>query len=293
MNAPMAPNLAGTWHFTSMLHLHDALSGPIQVLLDAGQVGRDLTSGNLRDLGLPGILSSILGGIVSGFIDQFVPPWARDVLQALGDMHDILDNMQVQADINLTEVCPDVYRGKEHWMKLMFEYRGVQVSKRPEDIPEIGMVQPEDFSARVMCGELYIDKHRINNTLKNFLRWLLNDVIAAVTCESASPTACFRTPEDALNGIIDCENFAQFVENQVGDPIPFVDTYSVVDAGCNGVKRTLISKVQSAINTASTTFGLLAIQGEAHVTSANALDMGKWDGSLFGGDFPGEFTATK
>ena len=289
---PAPPNLAGTWHETSTLHFRQALSSPLALLLDAGQVGRDLVTGNLGDLGVPGFIASILGPIVSSVIDQYVPAWAQQFLIALGDLHDILDNMRVKSDVTLTETCQNVYHGSEVWTRLEFTYRGMMVSKRPEDIPEIGQVRPEDFSARVLCGELYVDRHRIRNAVGGLLRWVLDTVVNIVTCADNGP--CYNSPEDAVNGIVDCDAIAQAIDDALSSAIPFAPSvYGAVDNACNGLKNQITSRIQMAIDQAVATFSVVSLAGQAHVAGASTLDQGVWAGSLVGSDFPGEWTANK
>jgi len=289
---PPAPNLAGVWHETSMLHFRQALATPLALLLDAGQIGRDLVTGNLGDLGVPGFIASILNPIVSRIVDQYVPPWAQDFLVALGDIHDILDNMGVKSDVTLVQTCPGVYHGSEIWTRLEFTYRGVMVSKRPEDIAEIGQVRPEDFSARVLCGEVYVDRHRIRNAVGGLLRWVLDTVVNIVTCANNGP--CYNSPEQAIAGIVDCDAIAQAIDNALANAIPFAPSvYGAVDNACNGLKNQITSRIQMAIDQAVASFSLVSLAGQAHVAGPSTLDQGTWAGSLVGGDFAGEWTATK
>jgi len=290
---PPAPNLAGPWHADSALHFRDALSGPLAALLDAGRVARALVTGDLTTLGVPGAVSWIVGPLVAGIVDQYVPPWGQDLAVALGDVADILDQMHVKSNVMLTATCPQVYRGDEVWTRLEFTYRGVFVSKRPEDIPEIGMVRPESFGGRVLCGQLYVDKHRIHNVVGGLLRWVIDTVTQIVTCANNGP--CYQTPEEAVADIIDCASVAGAIDSAVQNALgPFAPVlYALVYTACGNAKSEIIRQIRMAIDQATATFGLVSLQGQAHVADASTLDNGTWQGSLLGGDFPGEWSARK
>jgi hypothetical protein len=289
---PPAPGLAGRWRMDSRLHLRDALSRPLQILLDAGQIARGLLSGDLGGLGLPGWLSSILGPIVASVVDRYVPDWAQDLFTALGDVHDVLDDMRVRSDLTLTELCPEVYRTREQWTRLEFQFRGMLISRPPEEIPQIGTVEPVEYPSRVLCGELYLDAHRIHNVVGGLLRWVVDTVVEIVTCAAGGP--CYHSPEEALDRLIDCEGLAREVDDLVQNVLPFAPSvYAALDGACVELRGAVTERIEMALDQAATMLGLLGLKGQGHVAGSGGIDQGSWAGSLLGGQFAGEWTATR
>jgi hypothetical protein len=281
-----APGLNGAWTFDSRLHLREALASPIRFLLDATELGRSLITGNLTALGVPSWASAIVAPLIQGIINQYVPAWAQDVIVGLGDVSDILDDLRVKETVTLAGDCPTAYRGSSHWDRVEFEFRGMLVSRRPEDVPQIGAVRPEDFGAKVQCGVLFLDKHRVRNVLSGLLRWVLDEVTAAVTCTGGGP--CYQSPEDAVRRLADCSAIGNAVAGSV-----FGLGGGAITTACNGLLDGMLAKLTMAIDASTTTLSILSVQGQAQITDANHLASGRWNGSLVGRDFPGEFTATR
>jgi hypothetical protein len=159
------------------------------------------------------------------------------------------------------------------------------ISRRPEEVPQIGAVVPDDFGGRVQCGVLFIDRHRVRNVISGLLRWILNEVTAAVTCTGSGP--CFRSPEEAIVRLADCNA----IGGAIGSSVPGLS--GVVTAACSGLLTDLTQRLQNAIDSATATLSILTLQGQVAITDARHLDRGQWFGSLVGRDFPGQFTASR
>ncbi len=280
------PELTGTWDVNSNLHLRDGLPGLVDGLLDLSELFRDFIQGD-ADFGLPSFIQSILNAVIADIINQNVPNWAQDLVLALAGVSDVLDTMQVQSTMILEgQSCDATYRGSSTWDLLTFEYDGQMITAVPETIPEIGAIEPEDFGARYSCGDLYIDRHRIHNTLSGLVRWLINTVVEVAT---GYPTA-----EGAIDAAIDCSAIASALnsayQSLTGSGTSITGT---VQAACTGLENQLLTNLQQLIDDATVQLSVVSMQGIATVASDSRLDPGTWYGSVVGGDFPGDFTAVR
>jgi hypothetical protein len=322
-----SPDLTGLWKVQSSLKLADAVPDAVNAVLNVGKIGSGILRGDLTVIGVPGFASFILGGLVRDALQQFcIPQWAINLFQSLGDLRDVLSDIRVQHDFQFVPVCQGVYRVQERWTRLDFNFRGRVVSKRPEDFPEIGQVVPEVSSARVFCGVVYIDKHRIRDVLTRLLRQVVRESVHAAMCIGAGTcqdigsnryTGCdtygsyssngnFSDACDVCNGSDDlsyamqiiiqdnfCPVFAQLMSD-LGSSLgaPF-DIYGILWGACNGAAGGMANGFVAALNAAERKLSEMSLQGEAKVISPTAWSEGQWHGSLIGGDFEGTFTATK
>ena len=280
-------SLAGDWTFDSTLHLRQALAGAVRFLLSASEVGRSLVTGDLTALGVPSWAAGIVGPLVQGIVNQYIPPWGQNLIVALGDVSDVLDTLQVKESVSLSGDCPTAYRGRAEWQTITLTFRGQQITRRPVDIPQIGMVRPEEFGAKIQCGQLYIDRHRVRNVISGLLRWVLDEVTQVVTC-TATSGPCFQRPEDAVRQLADCSAIGNAIAGNV-----FGLGSGAITAACQGLLDNVLGQVTSAIDASTATLSVLTLQGEAAITSPTRLGSGRWNGSLVGSDFPGEFTAAR
>ena len=280
------PDLAGTWKFDSKLHLREALPGAVDKILDIAEDLRDLLDGKI-DLGLPGIVESIIGGAVASIVRQYVPNWAQDLVYVLGDMSDIINDMRVESTVVLEgQPCNERYRGSERWDWITFVYRGTQLRVPPSMLPGVDEVVPDEFSAWYSCGELFIDKHRIEGSMSQLVRWLLDTVTQAVTG--------YPTVEQAVINLVDCYQIAVAIDNYVYQACSFCPVVTgIVNGACTGLLSAGVSKMTQAIDETIVELSLIKRKGIGNVDSGTRISNGTWYGSLAGGDFPGEFTATK
>lgn len=280
------PNLSGTWDVNSSLHLREGLPGVVGGLLDVSELLADFIDGNVN-LGLPSAVEFLIGALVQGIIDQYVPSWAQDLIVALAGISDVLDTMQVEGTWALQgSVCEANYRGSSTWDYLSFEYRGTVIRERPQDISEVGPITPEDFGARYSCGDLYVDRHRVSNSLSGLVRWLVNTVVEIATG--------YPTVEAALDAALPCDQIAAAINNAWQSACGCSSDVSVVvEATCESYKSDLIDQVVTAIDGAVVTLSVLTLKGVGNVQDANTLTSGVWYGSVIGGDFPGTFSAVR
>lgn len=276
------PALAGTYETKSVLHLRDGLPGAVDTILDIAEEGRKLINGEV-DLGLPSLVELVIGGIVSSYIRQYVPPYAIDVINGLATMSDIFDDMKVEGTLILEgQACDGNYRGSHSWDMVTINYNGREVRQNPNDIPGVDEVIPENFGARYHCGDLLLDKHRIANSLTGLFRFLIDAGIQATTD--------FNTIEEALGSLVDCNAVANALANACG---LCGAAYSPARNACNGLVQAGVAKVTEAIDEAAVKMSLIKLRAIVPVNSDGTFEDGIWYGSLAGGDFLGEVDVRK
>ncbi len=280
------PELAGTWAMTSNLHLRAGVPGLADGFLDISELFRDFLQGDI-DLGLPGPVELLIGVLVRGIIEQNVPQYAQQLVVALAGISDVLDTMTVDSTVTLAgTACDAGYRGSSVWNQISFEYNGQPIVAVPEQIPEIGRIEPEEFGARYSCGQLYIDRHRVKNVLSGLVRWVVNTIIEASTG--------YATVEAAIDAAIDCPAIARGVANAWQRTCNCqTDLAPVAQAACSAFEVDLLDRVTMLLDGASVRLSVLSMQGVAEVASPTQLQPGTWYGSVIGFDFPGELSATR
>ncbi len=274
------PALAGTYKVDSVLHLRDGLPGVVDGILDVSEKARDIVNGDI-DLGLGGVVNTILGGAIAGIIRQFVPPYGIDIVEGLATISDVLDTMRVEGTMELEgEACDGNYRGRHNWDFVTFNMNGIDLRVRPNDLPGVDDVVPEDFAARYHCGDLLIDKHRIQNSMGGLIRWLLDTAAEAITGEPGI------SMEQALAGIVDCQGVGQALTNASG-----VNVTDLAAGACQGLVQVAALKVGQMIDEASIAMSLIKLSAVVPVNSDGTMEEGVWYGSLAGGDFLGTLSA--
>jgi len=272
------PALAGTYKTDSVLHLRDALPGVVGDILDVSEKARDIVNGNL-DLGLPSVVEFIVGGLVAGIVRQYVPGYGIDIVNALATMSDVLDTMRVEGTLTLDgQACDGNYRGRHNWDFVTFNMNGIDMRVKPNDLPGIDNVEPEDFGARYYCGDLLIDKHRIKNTMGTLVRWMLDTAAQAISG--------FPTMEAALGSIVDCNAVGQTISSAAG-----INVTGLASGACQGLVNVGVAKIGQAIDNAAVKMSLLKLRAIVPVNSDGTMGAGIWYGSLVGGDFRGELSA--
>jgi len=281
------PELTGVWKMRSTLHLREGLPGFTEGFLDVTEVLADFINGEI-DLGLPSFVEVLIGSLVSGIIDSYVPDWAQDLVLVLAGFSDVLDNLQVDQTVWMHGLpCAANYRASSRWDWITFEYRGTVITARPEDISEIGSVEPEDFGARYSCGSVYIDRHRIKNVLNGLIRWMLDSLVEATTGYSSI--------ESALNAAVNCGAIANGLNDAWQSACGCsTDIRSAVQAKCNDYKSDMLDKLGRLIDEAAIKMSVVTLQGIATVPdSGTQMLNGTWYGELIDRDFPGEFSADR
>jgi hypothetical protein len=276
------PSLTGTWSVDSTLHLRAGLPGVVDGLLDATEILADLIEGTI-DWGLPSWIETILNAVIPRVIDQYVPGWAQQIPIALSNVSDVLDDVGVESTVYLAGgTCDAAYRGYQTWDTITLRYRGQVVTRAPADIPEVGEIEPEDFAALYECGSLYIDRHRIQNSISGLLRYVINTVVEIATG--------YPTVEDAIAAAVDCDLIATSIneawQRTSGSSI---DISPTIRTACTGAIDNVLAQIEAVIDQATLNLSVLSMQGVVEVGSDRQLTDGRWTGSVIGFDFPGTF----
>ena len=265
-------DLRGTWSAESVLHLGEAAGG----LLRAMEWIRNLMLGRGHS---PDTLA-IFEDIVLWAIDSYLVPWEREVILALGDISDLLDDTRVRHTNTLDAECRELYRGTISFDHVELALRGERWSARPDDIPYVGPIPPAEFGARLRCRSIAIDRFRVSHLMAGLLRWLADGIT-----QSASRGA-YSSIGDVVRSVIDCPRIASAV----------LGAYPTLGLGfeiaCRIAVETAVDAIEEALSS-PVELTLMRLAGEATVTGSDRLLDGHWFGSFGIGDFTGEFDATR
>jgi len=290
-NPPPANRLNGTWQFDSLLHLRDALPGWLSGILTATETLRDIIQGNLNIPGLPGFIENFIEDIIQGLINAYVPPWAQQLIIAMGNISDIVDDMRVYSTVNLVSQGGYEYVGSQTWDIIEFEYQGQYISESPSNIPQIGYIPQQMFTSREVCEFFYIDRFDVDNVVGGLIRWGIEAMLTAVTC-SVPGWPCYYSLEDALDDLIDCDDIAYAIDDMVYNTFGF-DVYDAVYNVCDNMKQPAITAIINALDNIEVSLSLMSMRGEADIQDDWNMINGHWYGTLVGGNYDGDFTATK
>jgi len=265
-------DLRGEWSAISVLRLGEATGGFLQAM----EWIRNLILGEGH---IPDTLA-LFDDIVMQVLNTYLVEWEREVIVALGDINDLLDDVRIAHTITLDAECRELYRGTITFDHIELEFRGETRSERPEDIPYVGPIPPSEFGARLRCHSIAIDEFRVNHIMEGLLRWLADGIT-----QSASRGA-YSTIEEAMASVIDCRRIADAI----------LGSHPTLGLGfeiaCDIALSTAIAAITDALdNPVERT--LMRLSGEAEVADENRLLDGNWMGSFNIGDFTGEFTATR
>jgi hypothetical protein len=284
--------LGGTWNFDSMLHLREAVGPFLGGFLTATETLRDIILGTFEINGIPSWLMSIVNDLLQDLIDEYVPQWAQELLVALGNVSDIVDDMRVIHTVNLVAMGNDEYYGTQVWDLIEFEYQGNYVSSPPEDVLGFEVI-PDDFTSREICGTFYIDRYHVRNVVGGLIRWAIDVMVTGVTCGSDG-MGCYYSLEEALYDLIDCDSIAGAIDDLVYSMFDWAPSvYDPIYEVCEGNKDNAINQVIDALDALEVTFNLLSLRGVSPIVDSSHLDPGRWYGTLGGGNFNGDFTAVK
>ncbi len=290
-NPPADNRLNGTWQFDSMLHLRDALPGFLSGILSATETLRDIIQGNLNIPGIPGFIESFIQSIIQGLINAYVPPWAQQLIVAMGNISDIVDDMRVYSTVNLVSQGNYEYVGSQTWDIIEFEYQGQYISESPSNIPQIGYIPQMAFTSREICEFFYIDEFPVENVVGGLIRWAIEATLTAVTC-SVPGWPCYYSLEDALDDLIDCDDIAYAIDDMVYNTFGF-DVYDAVYGVCDNGKGPAINAIITALDNIEVSLNLMSMRGTADIQDDWNMINGHWYGTLVGGNYDGEFTAAK
>ena len=295
--------LEATWSFESVLHLDQAVNPIFGGFLEVASILQTIIGGTFGISGIPSWITDIIEGFIQDLVSQYVPPWGLQLIQALADLHDILNDMKVWSTVQLTNWSPDLYSASERWDLVGFKFRGQDIQAAPGDIPEIGEVDIDPYTAREVCGVYFADTHQVKNAVGGLVKWAVEVALTAITCTGGGP--CYTTIEDALTDTIDCDAIGQGINDLLQGLIDGApDVSGPVTSACVGLRTQLINKLTQVLNDIVVQLSLLKMRGQGLITGATNAPTnigaspppgpnGNWYGTLAGGDFNGEFKATR
>ena len=286
--------MAGTWKLDSTLHVRDGLEGITAGLLSVGTFMQNVIDGKFAISGIPSFLTDLIGPILQKLIVDYVPTWGKQVISLLADIDAVIQDWRVISKESISALGNDMYWGTSTWLQVEFTYKGTKVSTTPDKIPGLGVVTTEPYSAREVCGILYLDKHKVKNAIGKIFRWAVEAALTAVTCLQGGSVPCYTDLKTMFNDVIDCPAFAKAVQAAYPSTSGLEAT---VLAACIAQKATLTTMLLDALDDLSTKMTYMSLGAKADIASASQLINGKWYGVLGGsygkGNFEGTFTGVR
>ena len=284
------PDLTGTnWQLETELQLREALPGFLSDILGAIDGPLQFISGRTEDpdLGLPGFVEDAVGRAIRNWAENNIPRWVLDLLGAIGDVSDALETWKIRESMILRPGGErDAYTGSHTWEEVCFEYRRRDQCGTPQDITG-WRIEPSDFNARAACGTFNIDRHEVGISIGAIIAWAVNLVVEEATGYPSLGEAI----ADAR--MIMCEEAGHLAhdvtESLLSGSGP--SARSAAESWCNSTIDNLAQMAIDRINAARVEFDVLRLSGYAPIVSERLMEPGIWQGSLFGGDFPGTFRA--
>jgi len=292
-NIPHAlDRMKGNWKLDSMLHVRDGLQGFTKGLLSVATTMQSIIDGKFSISGLPSVLTDIIAGILQNLIQQYVPAWGKQVIKLLATVDDVIDDTRVVSVEHLQPLGNDMYTGSSTWQLVEFEFQGVKVAKAPQNIPGVGPVTTTSYTAREVCGVLFIDQHKVKNSVGQIYRWAIEALITAISC-SMNNVPCYTNINAMFNDLIDCPKLAAAVADQNAFP----GLGPAVLAACQAEKQSLIQLLIQELNDLAVNMTYMSLKAKADILNANSMVNGKWYGVLGGtygyGNFEGAFTGVR
>ena len=272
-------DLRGDFSATSVMHLGVAGGSAVGGIIDATQWIRDLLGGGG---GFPG-LSEIITSLARSFLMYNIQDYQFDLVFALIDLPEILDEVQLQHQITLDASCGEMYRGELTIERIELSYQGQSFTERPENIPAIGPLPPAEFGAVLQCQRLAIDEFRIEYLSSGAVRYA-TDVLTQTITEGRH-----QHLEDALASLIDCASITQYVTMALGNRV----AAAFVEPVCNMALENLMKTVTASLVDKPSDSGWMKIQGEADIGESGRLENGNWFGNTVTGDFKGELNSAQ
>ncbi|HJL16365.1 MAG TPA: hypothetical protein RMH99_11955 [Sandaracinaceae bacterium LLY-WYZ-13_1] len=281
------PDFAGTWDMTSELRVREALPDWLDDFLAAVEGPLRFLAGDASciDFGLPMWVEMEICELVRPLIEEHVPSWVRPVARAIADMNDVLSTWTIEETMVLENgAVTDSYRGTHTWERITFSYRGDPIIGTPETIRG-WRFSPSPFNASAVCGTFHIERHDVNVSISAIFAWVVDALVYLLTDGEHDTLGGLLA--DAASGF--CRALGDFAEDNVdyggvGDTVYGVCTTQIE----NYTNRALMELLEARIGTSPIT-----LRGQAPVTGPNSLRPGVWDGTLYGSDFSGDFSAMR
>ena len=289
------PDLSGMWDLDSTLRLRESLPGWLDDLMGfLGPIFRFLSDGMLDgfDFDIP-IIGDALEDAADSLVGRYVPPWVGELLRAIADLDDILSTFHVFQEMNIwTAGVEDQYLGEFEWREVEMSWRGEALRGRFEDITGV-YVTHDDIEAEAICGTFYIHRHDASIAFGAVVRWVL-DVIVTIVTEGEY----FSLEDLLLDLVFICDELAIAIDDlayDLGDGlgITLPDVYDIVYGLCEAGIESGTEAAITWLEDLMVRDDALTLGGRATINGPARLDDGRWEGTLLGGDFTGDWTATR
>jgi hypothetical protein len=184
------------------------------------------------------------------------------------------------------------YVASEQWDLLEFEFQGEMISSAPAGIPQVGQVRVPNYLVTEVCGTVFLDRHRIRNTVGGILKWAVTAALGLAMCDGG---ACFHTVEQALAQAFNCQLIAMQLDALIASAIPVAPSIAgLVELACEIQRDILISDLMGELNGLTTKMSLLELSGVAELSHPDQPSHGVWHGVLGNpvdkGNFDGKLT---
>jgi hypothetical protein len=171
-------------------------------------------------------------------------------------------------------------------------WRGDVLRGRMEDITGL-TVEHDDIAAEAICGTFYLHRHDVSVGFGFIIRWILDVIVTAVT-----DGEYFSLEDLLLDLVVLCDDLALALDDLAWDLSESLDitlpdvyslAYSACEAGVEAGTRSAIDWLEGlTVSTSAMTLG-----GHATISGPDNLDDGRWDGTLVGRDFTGDWTGER
>jgi hypothetical protein len=282
-----SPNLSGTWSMNSSLRFREALPSGLSAFLDFIEGPFRFLGGETTciDFGLPSWVETAICDLVAPYVDMYLPPWSRPVFRAIADLNSVLTTWNVDETMVLMPgAVSGSYRGTHTWNRVTFMYRDSPLTADPTDILD-WRFSPSPFNASAVCGTFSIERHSVNVSIGSVIAWLVDAIIYEVSDGRWSGLS------DALAEVVDgfCRGLADAAESAIDYPGVGGTVMGVCSSTLTGLADTAIRELIEARIGADP----ITLRGTAPITGPSSLRPGRWDGTLLGSDFTGDWSAMR
>jgi hypothetical protein len=289
------PDLEGFWDVDSVLRLRESLPGWLDELMGVlGPVFRFLSDGMIDgfDFDIP-IIGDALEEAADSLVGRYVPPWVGELLRAIADLNDILSTFHVVQEMNIWGAgVHDQYLGELEWREVEMTWRGELLRGRFDDITGV-YLDPDDIEAEAICGTFYVHRHDVSVGFGSVVRWVL-DVIVTIVTEGE-----YFSLEDLLLSLVDvCDDVAVAIDDLAYDladglGITLPDVYDIVYRLCESGVESGTDAAIRWLEDLMVRDDAMSLGGWATISGPDSLTEGRWEGTLLGGDFTGDWTAAR
>lgn len=279
------PDFAGTWQMHSVLRIREALPAWLSDFLDFVAGPFRFLSGEsscMLDWGLPRFVEDAICSAAEAYVVDALPPWAGPVFGAIADLNDVLGTWDIDETMVLTPgSLRDSYRGTHTWTRVRFMYRAEMIFADSTDIVD-WRFSPSAFNANAVCGIFNIERHTVNVSIGSIVAWAVDAVIYEASGHEWDGLA------EALGAVVSgfCTGLADAAVGVGGESVR-----GTVSRLCTSTLSSLADTAIREVLEARIGASPITLRGTAPITGPRSLRPGRWNGTLLGSGFTGDFDA--